>query len=321
VLFDAATFARLEHNGRPLVIINATNLGPGRGFAFSQDYFDALGSRLDQYPISRAVAASSAFPFLLSPISLKNYPLAEGYEPPAWYQGALQPQDWTSQRYNAAKNLNVYLDKHNTYVHLMDGGLADNIGTRAVLDAYERGFIRTRINQGKIKYLVLIVVNARTESEDTLSRKESPPGILTVAEKTATIAMDNYSFESIDRFREELKARVQTQKDLEAANRRLARYCPQAPQFPAFKTEVDTYVVEINFKAVALIPGEDPRYYLDLPTTFKLSPEQIEKLIAIGPKLLNASPQYQCLLKVLREAAEGRPRPKECPIGAGIEAN
>lgn len=317
-VFDAAVFSQLEHNGRPLVILNATNLGPGRRFDFSQDYFDAIGSRLDQYPVSRAVAASSAFPFLLSPISLKNYPQAEGYEPPPWYRGALEPRDWAEPRYNAAKNLHVYLDKQNAYVHLMDGGLADNIGARAVLDAYERGFIRTRINQGKIKHLVLIVVNARTESEDTLSRQESPPWIFTVAEKTATIAMDNYSFESIDRFRSELKGRVQTQKDLEAANRRLAEYCPQAPKFPPFPADVDTYLVEINFKAVALLPGEDPRYYLDLPTNFKLSREQLDKLIAIGPKLLKASPQYQCLLKVLQAEAEGRPRPKECPIGAGL---
>lgn len=316
-IFDGATFSRLEQNGRPLVIINATNLGSGRRFDFTQDHFDAIGSRLDIYPVSRAVAASSAFPFLLSPISLKNYPQAEGYEPPGWYKGALEPQDWASRRYDAAENLNAYLDKQNAYVHLMDGGLTDNIGTRAILDAYERDFIRSRINQGKIKHLVLIIVNARTESEDTLSRKAAPPGIITVAEKTATTAMDNYSFESIDKVRSEFYARVQIQKDLEAANRRLEQYCPQAPKFPPFKADVDTYVVEINFKAAALIPDEDPRYYLDLPTSFSLSKEQVEKLIAIGPKLLRASPQFQCLLKVLKAEAEGRPRPKECPIGAG----
>ena len=49
-IFNAATFARLEQNGRPLVIINATNLGPGRGFNFTQEYFDAMGSDLE--PIS-----------------------------------------------------------------------------------------------------------------------------------------------------------------------------------------------------------------------------------------------------------------------------
>ena len=90
---------------------------------------------------------------------------------------------------------------------------------------------------------------------------------------------------------------------------------------PQFKTDVDTYVVEVNFEAVDFLPGEDPRYYLDLPTTFSLSKEQIEKLIAIGPKLLRASPQYQCLLKVLTAEAEGRPRPPECPVGAGIKGN
>jgi len=319
-IFEAATFSRLEQNGRPLVILNATNLGPGRRFEFTQEYFDAIGSRLDQFPVARAVAASSAFPFLLSPISLKNYPPADNYERPWWYQEAQTPKDWISRRYDAAKNLNFYLDKQNAYVHLMDGGLADNIGVRAILDAYAHGFIDKKIQAGAIKRLVLIVVNARTEDEDRLSRQASPPGLITVAGKTATIAMDNYSFESIARLREELSGRVQTQKDLEAANRRLEQHCPGAPKFAKLK-EVDFYVVEVNFEAAAFIPGEDSRYYLDLPTTFKLNKDQLEKLIAIGPKLLQASPQYQCLLQVLQAEAAGRPRPKECPPGAGIWGN
>ncbi|HAY21878.1 patatin-like phospholipase family protein [Desulfobacca acetoxidans] len=317
-LFEGAAFSRLEENGRPFIIINATNLGPGRRFDHTQDYFDALGSRLDDYQVSRAVAASSAFPFLLSPISLKNYPTAEGYEPPWWYKGALAPEDMFSRRYAAAKNLNVYLDKHNEYIHLMDGGLSDNIGVRAILEAYDHGFIRKRINQGLIKELVLIVVNARTESEDRISRKSIPPGILTVAEKTATIAMDNFSFESTDRTRSTLYERVQTQVDLEECRRLLAEHCPKAPRPEPFKADIDPYVVEINFEAASLLPGEDPRYYLDLPTSFKLTKEQVEKLTAIGPKLLRASPYYQCLLKVLQAEAQGLPRPADCPIGAGI---
>ena len=221
----------------------------------------------------------------------------------------------------AAKNLDFYKDKHNAYVHLMDGGLADNIGVRALLDAYDHGFIDRKIQQGAIKRLVLIVVNARTQGEDRLSQQASPPGMITVAEKTASIAMDNYSFESIAQLREELYSRVQTQKDLAAYRRLQEKYDPGAPKPPQFKTDIDTYVVEVNFEAAAFIPGEDPRYYLDLPTTFNLDKEQINKLIAIGPKLLRASPQYQCLLKVLAAEAEGRPRPPECPVGAGIKGN
>jgi NTE family protein len=317
-VFDAATFERLQRNGRPFVILNATNLGADRRFGFTQEYFDALGSRLDLYKVSRAVAASSAFPYLLTPISLKNYPLAREYAPPWWYKNALAPEDWIAERYNAAKNLGVYLNKENRYIHLMDGGLSDNIGARAVLDAFDRGFIRTRINQGAIRQLVLIVVNARTQSEDRLSRKEKPPGFFTVAEKTATVAMDNYSYESVTRLREALYARVQTQKDEQACLALLSQYCPRAPKPIPFAGGIDPYVIEINFEAAGRIPGEDPRYYLDLPTSFNLSMEQVARLVAIGPKLLQAAPQYQCLLKVLAAEAAGLPRPEECPAGAGI---
>jgi len=317
-IFQAASFKRFQKKGRPFVILNATNIGSDRRFDFTQEYFDVLGSRLDLYKVSRAVAASSAFPYLLTPISLKKYPLADGYTSPWWYKDALTPEYWTTERYNAAKNLRVYLDKRNSYIHLMDGGLSDNIGARAILDAYDRGFIRTRINQGSIQQLVLIVVNARTQSEDQLSRKESPPGFFTVAEKTATVAMDNYSFESVTKLRETLYARVQTQKDSEACSALLTQHCPKAPKIFPFAADIDPYVVEINFEAVSQIPGEDPQYYLDLPTSFKLSKQQVEKLVAIGPKLLKASPQFKCLLKVLAAEAYGRPRPEECPVGAGI---
>ncbi len=234
------------------------------------------------------------------------------------YTNAIAPKNWITQRYNAAKNLSVYLDKHNRYIHLMDGGLSDNIGARAILDAFDRGFIRTRINQGAIRQLVLIVVNARTQSEDQLSRKEHPPGFFTVAEKTATVAMDNYSYDSVTKLREALYARVQTQKNDEACGALLSQYCPRAPKPTAFAADIDPYVIEINFEAAAQIPGEDPRYYLDLPTSFKLSKEQVTRLVTIGPKLLQAAPQYQCMRKVLAAEAEGRPRPEECPAGAGI---
>ena len=57
------------------------------------------------------------------------------------------------------------------------------------------------------------------------------------------------------------------------------------------------------------------------PKVVEAVQKQVEKLIAIGPKLLRASPQFQCLIEVLKAAAEGLPRPNECPIGAGILGN
>lgn len=85
-IFHDARFSQMKANGRPFIILfiilNATNLGTERRFAFTQEYFDLMGSRLNTYPVSRAGAASSLFPFLLNPISLKNYPPAPGYTEP-----------------------------------------------------------------------------------------------------------------------------------------------------------------------------------------------------------------------------------------------
>jgi NTE family protein len=58
---------------RPFILINATDMALGERFEFTQGQFDLIHSDLSRYPISRAVAASSAFPVVLSPIVLRNY--------------------------------------------------------------------------------------------------------------------------------------------------------------------------------------------------------------------------------------------------------
>lgn len=66
-IFRDARFSSLADNDRPFIILNATNLGSERRFEFTQQYFDAMGSSLEAYPVSLAVAASSAFPYLRPP--------------------------------------------------------------------------------------------------------------------------------------------------------------------------------------------------------------------------------------------------------------
>lgn len=69
ILFDGATFGHMDEGGGPLIQINATDLATGAPFSFIQDQFDYLCSDLDGFPISRAVAASSAVPGPMSPLS------------------------------------------------------------------------------------------------------------------------------------------------------------------------------------------------------------------------------------------------------------
>ncbi len=51
------------------------------------------------------------------------------------------------------------------------------------------------------------------------------------------------------------------------------------------------YIVDLSFDNLA-----DPRlrdYFNNLPTSFKLSTEQVDKLIDIGGKLLDQHPEFQ----------------------------
>jgi len=300
-IFEKKPFRALaDKGGRPFVILNATNMANGERFEFTQEQFDFLVSDLATYPVARAVAASSAFPFLLSPLSLKNYPHPSGFELPRDYEEGLKDYDTNRRRYYWARNRAMYVnDKELPYLHLMDGGLADNIGLRPIEAAYRRtgGFIRKLVNDGAIEKLVVIVVNARPDSGDTISRKESPPGLGVVAVKTATIAMDNYSFETIEVMKELRDMRVRAQRNI-AACQRLVADCPNVPRLPALAADLDPYVIEVNFEAIP-----DPRrrkYFLTLPTSFSLSRDQVDALIRIGPELLRAAPEFKELMESLR---------------------
>ncbi|MGH8616002.1 MAG: patatin-like phospholipase family protein [Gammaproteobacteria bacterium] len=131
-IFEKKSFRGLAEGGpRPFVILNATNLANGERFEFTQEQFDFLVSDLASYPVARAVAASSAFPFLLSPLSLKNYLHPEGFRLPRDYEEGLRDYDTNRRRYYWARNRAMYVnDKELPSLHLMDGGLSDNIGLR-----------------------------------------------------------------------------------------------------------------------------------------------------------------------------------------------
>jgi NTE family protein len=298
-LFERTTFGSLaEASRRPFVILNATNMANGERFEFTQEQFDFLVSDLNSYPVARAVAASSAFPFLLSPISLKNYPHTN-FVLPKDYESGLEDYEVNRRRYYWAKNRAIYRDDVRLpYLHLMDGGLADNIGLRPIEAAYRRtsGFVRQLLNDGKIEKFVVIVVNGHTTDKDDISRDENPPGLITVASKTATIAMENYSIETVEVMKELRNERVKAQRNIAACQKKLDQ-CPGITPLPKLSAEIAPYIIEVNFEAL-----KDPKrreHFLSLPTSFSLPKEQVRELIEIGPQLLQESPDYQEFLHSL----------------------
>jgi predicted acylesterase/phospholipase RssA len=299
-IFNQKTFADLSaQNRRPFIILNATDLASGERFEFTQERFDLLGSDLGQVPVARAVAASSAFPFLLSPITLKNYPQPAGFTVPVEMQKGKQDYDSNRRHWHWVSRGGEYLDKQNKpYVHLMDGGLSDNIGLKAIENVFRRsgGFIRERINTNMKKFVV-IVANARTENQDRISKSDIPPELAEVGYKTATIALDNYSFESIEAMRDLVKQRQQMQQAVSLCNDKLMQ-CPKVKPFPPLSNEVDSTFIDLNFETY---PDQQIRAeLLNMPTSFELSQTDVDKLIRVGGDLLDNSKAFSQLRQELQ---------------------
>lgn len=104
-VFDRATFQTLTEARGPKIYINATDLSSGERFTFVQAQFDVICSDLHELPIAYAVAASSAVPVLLSPISMRNHSGSCGYEPPPWLGEALAARREQPRRYRIARTI------------------------------------------------------------------------------------------------------------------------------------------------------------------------------------------------------------------------
>jgi NTE family protein len=220
VLFGEATFTdlleRQRANDLPLIIANSTELEIGARFEWTQDQFDPICSDLSPIPVARAVAASSNFPILLPPTILKKYDASVcGYQTPSWLplvrtdDAYLNP---TRTRY--ATELEAYLDPKRTHLHLLDGGLADNIGLRGPLQALRSTdtFVRPQggrtgmtflpmINQTPgvrlIDRVLVIVVNAGAQGPVTIDATAREPWLPAIIGSIGSTPMGNYSFESL----------------------------------------------------------------------------------------------------------------------------
>jgi len=293
-IFDEKTFASLaEKAARPFLIVNATNLSTGARFEFTGRQFHCIGSDLLTYPVARAVAASSAFPFLLAPVSLANHCGTADCAPDTEDTLALRDYWKNKRRYWAAYNNTIYADREaHPWLHLMDGGLADNLGLRAIYDLYVRSDIRRKINNGKIKRLLVIVVNAKTEKHENLDLKESPPGLKTVGLKTATVSMDNYSFETVEMFREAVGERIKAQEYLTACQDLLDRHSTDGYKLPTLAGgNLKLYVADLCFNNLS--DEQEKEYFNNLPTSFNLSETEVDRLIDIGSRLLVEHPEYK----------------------------
>jgi len=302
-LFGRQTFHDLLAQGRrPFLMINATDMSLGSRFEFTQDQFDLLCSDLSSFPLGRAVAASSAFPILLSPLTLRNYAGSCDSPEPDWIKSALSDASASMRRRNQALEARAYLDSRNRpFIHLLDGGLADDLGLRGPLEG-----IVTRENAGRgmpwfqvdqIRKVVLVVVNASVAPDEGVDRREKSPGLREVAEAAGRVPISRYSFETVELFKETVEKWQREINQRRQSTNAPASAVSGSSAGKSLLEELQFYPIEVNFDAV---PDETERkFFKKLPTSFKLPPETVDRLREVAARLLRQSENYRKLLRDL----------------------
>jgi hypothetical protein len=220
---------------------------------------------------------------LLTPLTLRNYP------PPLDYS---QDRNYITKKDNSRENLSedltvkawdYYNDKKNEYLHLADGGLVDNQGLQSILDeAVENtGLILKRINNTKspLRRLIIVNLNAGVAPPNASGQSAAPPSVFSVVQSTMVASMDVLSARRWMEIKDTCDQFNKTKID--------------AGENSPYRLLEKPYAIEVNFRNI-----RDPKKQQDamlLPTSFKLTPDELNLIGEVVPKLLEEDPDLQRL--------------------------
>ena len=275
-IFHNATFADMIQPNRPMIIINASDLAYGVRFSFIQEYFNLLCSDLRSFPVARAVAASSAVPVVFNPVVIENYEGCNGIQLHSHTAELAKQNEEFSQ---ILKGLQSYSDKENRkYVHFVDGGITDNMGLRAMTDvvAISGGVsaMISKIHREIPRHIVLLSVNASTEHKSDMDKTTEQPSMLDAMNAVTDVQLHRYNAATVDK----------AKKSLDTWTTRMS-----TPEHP-----ITGHFIQISFEDT---PQPELKLFLNkIPTSFSLTNEQVDTLIASARSMLRANPEFQQLL-------------------------
>ena len=314
-MFHGATFADLKARGLPLVGVGATDLSYGTPFLFTQDWFDLICSDLSQFPVARAVAASNGFPGLFSPITLTSRTRDCGGRKPQWVT-AVTPQEMANPLSRVAQQARIadrYLDPKKTkYVHLVDGGVADNLAMRAAASMQQAATQETINQRGftRIRRILIISVDGQGSQDTGLARQRIVIGFLQVLLQASGAQIDRYNFETMIAVTEQLN---QFAKAIAAAR------CAQGPLVDGAPCD-DVKGELIHISLAGTPPGPNRERLLAIPTGLTIPREDVDLLVQAGHDAVVNSSELRDFLQNYPPAPIPASRPtKERVAGGGAD--
>ncbi|MEW5925827.1 MAG: hypothetical protein AB1746_17740 [Candidatus Zixiibacteriota bacterium] len=210
----------------------------------------------------------------------------------------LADQDITKREFHHLNNLRPYMEAGKTkYIHLVDGGVADNLGLRAALDRVLAlgGVWETLKYMGleNIHKVVFIVVNAETEISRSWALFGKPPAFAAMLNSYSSIAITRYNFETVMLLRESFYRWAEEIQKNRCADKPISTE-------PGTCGDIKFYLIEVKFDA--LRDEAEREYFKSLPTSFKLKSEEVDKLRDVAHRILGQSAEFRQLLDDLNNA-------------------
>ncbi|MBN6069811.1 patatin-like phospholipase family protein [Aggregatibacter actinomycetemcomitans] len=284
-LYKGKKFADLaQHRKGPFAVINATDMTMGQKISFTQDFFDWLCLDLNDIEIARAVAASSAVPLIFSPVTLNNH----GGSCHIHSKKAMlteQPGYWLLlNNFNAMeKRFARYQNNpEKTYLHLVDGGLTDNLGLASLLDMsnlLSMHELYTELKKSNLRNIVVVNVNAQNENTSQIDKSADVPGVKEVVNTVISVPID---------------------KATESTLQYSQKFADQWNAYTKRKKDVKIKIYFVNLSLRNLPEGQLKTDVLHIGTSFYLPESDVDKLREAAKILLEQSKEYQEALKALQ---------------------
>jgi NTE family protein len=309
LMFHGATYADLLRQGLPVVSVDATDIANGIPFSFTQPYFDLICSDLSSFPVARAVAASNGFPVLFSPITLTSHtPDCRGVRPPT-----AAPAEWAetsdelSRRALLARSADRYLDPERTqYIHLLDGGISDNLALRGVangsiaLDDTTDTFRRVAL---KARRVLVLSVDGQSAADAAISKQRVVTGLSQIFGSVSGTQIDAYNFETLILTASELRQLIDSLRKVRCAQARVIEGHDCADVRGA-----------LAHMSLASIPDPRERRRLQaIPTGLTIPDEDVDQLVSSGEHLVQQNETIRGLISdldgpAIATAPQARPR-------------
>ena len=115
--------------------------------------------------------------------------------------------------------------------------------------------------------------------------------------QSSSVPIDHFSSESVELLKD-IAQRWADKRELEIAERRLVGMSKAQAEAAVPKLRFDA--IDVSFESIQ--DPEERRYFMNLPTSFVLSDEEVDRLRELGGRLLRETPAFRELQKNVNQS-------------------